>query len=381
MIPTDELHRRSDRWFIRRGLPQFVFDYRSDTDVWTRASPFLFITFFVLIVLGTLDADLFGAILLVGAAAVLLVGYAFLNVRRGRPFYSLPERVGPGFLIAYVAVPTGLSALATLSWQTPLATFVSALALLGISWVVTWIALIPLIIWAVRWTFLRLGDGVRVASRVLPLLLIFVTIIIFTTETWQVMGTLTPLWLWMTIALFLGTALVFIVGRVPAEIRELEAPPDRDSIVQACEGTPLGDVAARIDDFGPPVPLTRMQRVNAGVVITAAQAVQFALFGLVVWIFFTVVGVIAVSLPVQQLWMDGLGPVDVILQFGDDRVLSREGLRVATFIAGFSVLYAVVYSTTDGVYRQAFHDDIQRSMARAMSVRQAYLSYRADSPS
>ncbi len=378
MNSPSDLHSRADRWFIRRGLPQFVLDYRSDTDVWTRASPFLFVTFLLLIVGGSVEADAAGVLLVALAGCALVVGFVIANIRGGRRWYALPRRVGPGILIVYVAVPTVLSLLATRSWQAGLTTLLSALGLLALAWVVTWIALIPLVLWAVRWTFLRVGDASRLATRALPLLLVVVAIIFFTTEIWQVAGTLPAAWLWASIGLLLLVGFGFMMSRVPREIRELEAPADRAAIAAACVGTPLEHAVDGLGSAGEPESLTRMQRANVGVVIVAAQAVQFTLFGLVVWVFFVLLSVVAISLPVQQLWLTGLATVDVLWTLNGDHGLTREALRVATFIAGFSVLYAAVYSASDGTYRQAFHDDIQRSLTRAMCVRQAYLALKSE---
>ncbi|MFM9135193.1 MAG: hypothetical protein ACKOT0_07150 [bacterium] len=378
MSTPNDLHHRADRWFIRRGLPQFVLDYRSDTDVWTRASPFLFVTFLLLIVGGAVEADSAGTLLVALAGCAIAVGFVIANVRGGRAWYTLPRRVGPGVLIAYVVIPTALSLVATRSWQSGLATLGSALTLLALAWVVTWIALIPLLLWAVRWTFLRLGDASRLATRALPVLLVVVAIIFFTTEIWQVAGTLPAAWLWASIGLLLLVGFGLMVSRVPREIRELETPADRDVIEAACAGTPLEQAVGGLQGVGEPEPLTRMQRANVGVVIVAAQAVQFTLFGLVVWVFFVLLSVIAVSLPVQQLWLTGLANVDVLWTLNGDHGLTREALRVAAFIAGFSVLYAAVYSASDGTYRQAFHDDIRGSLTRAMSVRQAYLALKSE---
>lgn len=377
MSSPSDLHSRADRWFIRRGLPQFVLDYRSDTDVWTRASPFLFVTFLLLIVGGAVAADTAGILLVGLAGCALVAGFVIANIRGGRRWYALPRRVGPGILIAYVVLPTVLSLLATRSWQTGLATLLTALGLLALAWVVTWIALIPLLLWAVRWTFLRVGDASRLATRALPLLLVVVAIIFFTTEIWQVAGTLPAAWLWASIGLLLLVGFGFMMSRVPREIRELEAPADREAIESACVGTPLEQAVGGLRGVGQPEPLTRMQRANVGVVIVAAQAVQFALFGLVVWVFFVLLSVIAISLPVQQLWLTDLSSVDMLWTLNGDHGLTREALRVATFIAGFSVLYAAVYSASDGPYRQAFHDDIQGSLTRAMCVRQAYLALKS----
>lgn len=40
-----DLCGRTERWFVQRGLPHFIDEYRATTDVWTRAAPFLTLVF------------------------------------------------------------------------------------------------------------------------------------------------------------------------------------------------------------------------------------------------------------------------------------------------------------------------------------------------
>jgi hypothetical protein len=377
--PAIDLERAMDRWFFRRGLPQFALDHSSSTAVWTRASPFLFVSFLVLVVTSAADIRSVAGGVAVGAAAVLLlVAFAAANRRGGRPFYALPRRVGWGVLVAYVAVPTLLSGFASLGWLAPLVTVGVAVGLLALAWVVTWAALIPLIGWAARWTTRQFGSVVPLVTRALPLLLLFVTIIYLTTEVWQVAGTLPAQWLWLTIGLFILLGLCVIATRLPQGIRSLEAMGDRASIETACAGTPLAPVVAGIADLGEPRPLTRLQRLNIGVVMTMAQVVQVALFAVVVWAFFLLFGTIAVSIPVQSEWLGGINPVDVLWHLTPDRGLTRESVRVATFLAGFSAFYVTVYSASDATYHEHFYADIGRELERAMAVRQAYVAHNAE---
>jgi hypothetical protein len=371
-----DLQRAMDRWFFRRGLPQFALDRSSTTAIWTRASPFLFVTFLFLIATSAADIrGIAGGVAIAVAAVVLLVVFATVNRRAGRPLLALPRRVGWGVLAAYVVVPTLLSGFASLRWLPPLETVGVAVGFLAFAWVVTWAALIPLIGWAVRWTTRQFGSIVPLVTRALPLLLLFVTIIYLTTEVWQVAGTLPARWLWLTIGLFILLGLCVIAARLPQEIHSLEATGDRASVEAACAGTPLAPVVAGVADLGEPQPLTRLQRLNIGVVMTMAQVVQVALFGVVVWLFFLLFGTIAVSIPVQAEWLGGLNPVDVLWHLAPDRGLTRESLRVATFLAGFSAFYVTVYSASDATYREHFFADIGREMERAMAVRQAYAAH------
>ena len=41
-----ELASQTESWFVKRGLPHFIDEYRATTDVWTRAAPFLILIFF-----------------------------------------------------------------------------------------------------------------------------------------------------------------------------------------------------------------------------------------------------------------------------------------------------------------------------------------------
>lgn len=374
--PATDLQRAMDRWFFRRGLPQFALDHSSTTAIWTRASPFLFVSFLFLVVTSAADVrSIAGGVAVAVAAGLFLVAFGVVNLRGGRPFHALPRRVGWGVLAAYVVVPTLLSGFASLRWPPPLVTVGVAVGFLALAWVVTWAALIPLIGWAARWTTRQFGSVVPLVTRALPLLLLFVTIIYLTTEVWQVAGTLPARWLWLTIGLFILLGLCVIATRLPQGIHSLEATGDRASIESACAGTPLAPVVAGIADLGEPRPLTRLQRLNIGVVMTMAQVVQVALFGVVVWLFFLLFGTIAVSIPVQMEWLGGINPVDVLWHLTPDRGLTRESVRVATFLAGFSAFYVTVYSASDATYHEHFYADIGRELERAMAVRQAYVAH------
>lgn len=372
---VSDVHGATDRWFFRRGLPQFVLDYRSDTDVWTRASPVLVVTFFALALSPVVDIrGMVGGVLLGVVAVGLVVGWGVNNHRRGRRFLALPTRVGWGVLAAYVVIPTALTALATGSAGSTLSVGALALALLVVIWLVTWTALIPLVLWASRWMVMHIADLRRLITRALPLLLVIVTIIFLTTEVWQVAGSLSAGWLWATVGLLVAVAVAFIVARLPAEIARLEVIYDRDEIVRACEGTPLAPVVSTIADFGEAAPLTGLQRLNVLVVMTFAQGVQVALFAVVVWAFFVLFGAVAIAVPVQVTWLGDLEQVSVLWAWTSTHGVTQESLRVATFLAAFSALYATVYSASDAVYREHFFDDISREIDRAIAVRQAYLA-------
>ena len=127
------------------------------------------------------------------------------------------------------------------------------------TWIVTRYAVLPLLTWAIRYTFRGIGDLYRLATRALPLMLLFITFLFINTEVWQVAGPLAGSRLWSVIGLFALLGVVFILGRVPSETRLIESTTSAATVVEACAGTPLADIAASVQGIETPVPLTRRQ--------------------------------------------------------------------------------------------------------------------------
>jgi hypothetical protein len=377
---TGEQLRETERWFYRRGLPFLVEDYRSSTDVWTRATPFLVAAFFAMIVLATINGeDPWLALLGLGSALVLLAGYAVWNVRRGRRWSSLPRRVTWPVLAAFIAVPTLVAVVSDGSAAAVLESLALAAGVLLLTWVVTRYAVLPLLAWAVRYTFRGIGDLYRLATRALPLMLLFITFLFINTEVWQVAGPLAGIRLWTVIGLFVLLGVVFIVGRVPSETRLIESTTSAATVVKACEGTPLADLAAAVDGIETPVPLSRRQWANVGLVMTVAQLVQVSLFAVVVWAFFVLFGTLAIPFELQSLWLGGLTTVDVVWSIGDGYGVTRELLRTATFLGAFAGFYVTIYTATDSAYREHFYDRIRQDLERSLYVRRVYVAVRDQS--
>jgi hypothetical protein len=111
-----------------------------------------------------------------------------------------------------------------------------------------------------------------VLVRALSLLLFFLLVIFFTTETWQI-WTVPRLPKFLAAAgLFLVLAAGFLLLRLPGSVRELE----RDAELQG------GQMSAP-------------QRVNVGLVVFLSQFLQVAFVATAVWLFFVVFGSLLVS--------------------------------------------------------------------------------------
>lgn len=366
--------RSTERWFYRRGLPFLVEDYRSSTNVWTRASPFLAFMF-VVIVLGAAASfdDALGAVMGVVITVVIFTAYALWNRARGRRLLAVPERVTWPVLSAFVLVPGVVTVVSSRTWENTIDTVVFALIVLGLAWVLTRYAIVALCGWAIRYTVRGFSDLYRLTTRALPVLLLFIVFLFLNTEVWQVAGGLKTGHLWVVIALFIVFGIVFVVGRVPEEIRLIEAATTREQVIQACARTPLADVVPSLPDLDTPVSLNRRQKANIGLVMTVAQLVQVALFAIVVWLFLVLFGALAVSVSLQGIWMDGAAPIDVLWDSGQGYGVTRQLLRVSLFLAAFSGFYVTIYTTIDASYREHFYDRVRADLERSLSVRRAYV--------
>lgn len=369
--------RATERWFYRRGLPFFVEDYRSSTDVWTRASPALAVIFVIMVVVAaTTFDDLLGALAGMLLAAAFLIGYGVRNVRQGRSWRALPERVTWPVLAGFVLVPGAVAFASTRAVAATTEALVLAIVVLALAWVLTRYAVLALVGWAIRYTFRGVNDLYRLTTRALPLLLLFLTFLFLNTEVWQVAGGLEAAHLWLVLAMFIVFGVVFVIGRVPEEIRLIEAATTHDQVIRACQRTPLADVVGSLDDLDTPVGLNRRQKANIGLVMTVAQLVQVALFAVVVWAFLVVFGALAVSVSLQTIWMDGESPVTVVWDWGNGYGVSRQLLRVSLFLAAFSGFYVTIYTAIDAAYREHFYDRIRLDLERSLSVRRAYVLLR-----
>ncbi|MBK9741053.1 MAG: hypothetical protein IPO93_16500 [Actinobacteria bacterium] len=369
--------RAVERWFYRRGLPFFVEDYQSATAVWTRATPFLAVVFVVLVVGAALSFENAGGAVAAFVVTIALgIGYGAANRRRGSCWWSIPRRVSWPVLAGFVLVPTAVTFAASLDASVALDTAALAAVMLLLAWVVTRFAIVPLCGWAVRYTLRGFNDLYRLATRALPMMLLFITFLFLTTELWQVAGSLSAARLWLVVMLFGVLGVGFIIGRVPQEIDLIESATTRDQVVVACAGTPLADVVDALPGLDAPVDLTRRQRANIGLVMTVAQLVQVTLFAVVVWLFFVVFGALTVSTTVQASWMGSVSPIDVVWSWGSGFGVTRQLLRVSLFIGAFSGFYVTIYTAIDAVYREQFYDRIREDLERSLSVRRAYVALR-----
>lgn len=227
-----------------------------------------------------------------------------------------------------------------------------------------------MLVWAVKHVFQRSQDVFRLATRALPLLLLFMTFLFINTEVWQVAGSLAAPILWATVAFFVAVGVAFLAVRLPEELDRVDASFTNEYVVRACAGTPLEERVESLPGLSAPDPLEKRQRRNLLLVLLITQLVQVSLLAVAVWAFFVMFGAVAIGTDVQTTWLGQ--PPDVLISLGDGRAVTRELLRVSTFLAAFAGLYFTVYAVNDQTYREEFFSEITGRMERTLGVHRAY---------
>ncbi len=370
--PPAEHHRdQTDRWFLAQGVPHFIAGYSARTDVWTRAVPALSVLF----VLGLVGELGFAALTGLGTFVVgigLVVGvWLGLNRLRGQPVFALPRQVGRLEPVLFVAVPTVVSAVRSQTWIDPVLTVVVGSLILGLVYAVTSYGLVAI----TRFVMGELGVQLRllgsISSRAVPMLLLITMTIFITGETWQMAAKLRGLSFVATIGLFVVIGGLFLWTRVPEVIASVERFDHWGEVATLLEGTPLAGTA--VPGHGDPAepPVARGEWFNMAVLALTAQAVQITLVAIVVWVFFVLLGLVAVRPDTAEQWLGAPpDPILGVLAVGESRfAVTEEGLRVAAFLAAFAGLTFTVYLITDEAYRREFRTDVTDRLRQLLAVR------------
>ncbi|MEV4622868.1 hypothetical protein AB0J74_29670 [Asanoa sp. NPDC049573] len=371
------LVRQTERWFVRRGVPQMIARYEFRRHVLPRMVPYLALVAFVDIAwFGSLAAgaegrthDLIGlAAVVAGIAAWPLLAAWSRRVPRLSLFTAWTLLAGYAVLLA--AVP--LTAL-NKGWSVGGFTYyllVAVAATAGGYLAVTY-GLLPLLRSAVRHAIDDMRNSVRLQGRALPMLLFVTLFFFFTGELWQATNRLGWDRVGWVLLLFAAVTILASAGRLRDEIGRVEADLRPERLSHACERTPLSMVdMADVAPDGPlaPVRLTNGQVTNLLVILATRQLVQAAVVGLGLFGFFVLLGLLVVTEPTAAQWIGAapemVGRVPVAL------------LKNATVIAGFGSMYFAVNSMIDGEQRHQFFAPILDEVERILAVHAVYVTVR-----
>lgn len=369
---TDERPELNDieGFFLRNGLPHLSDDYDPREDTLTRLRPALVILFIIGLVF-VLRPDWpwwlrIPAVL--GGLGVAAAAIGLVNVARGRPFFSAPERVG--FVEALALVLAAPAAALALGEDVD---DVAYLALGAVGAAVALYALasfgvLSLLVHHARSSVSELRDAGAGALRAMPPLLAVLLFLSLSSETWQAFGQLEGWRFGWTIAAFftLITAILFL--GLGTERREICAPAVTPRLAERAKTTPARGLVER--GIEPAArKLTRIERVNLTLSLLITLLVRILVVGAVVGLFFGVFGVLVVDAELVQRWTGA--PPNIYFEIsisGREVAVTEELVRVATLLGSFAALYFAAVSLVERRNREQFVDDEVERLSRVMAA-------------
>lgn len=235
----------------------------------------------------------------------------------------------------------------------------------------------PILAFALSRTLGSLRYVAPMASRALPLLLVFVTFLFVNAEAWQMTSNLPFGLLWSTVMLMFGLAVLFLLVRLPEEVDRVDDAVDDDFVVRTCAGTPL-EAASRDVAADPSVDpqdhaeVTGFERWNLILVLLVIQSVQVLLLSTTVFVFFMLFGSLVMETETQLAWTQ-LTTLDEVPGLSH---VTWSLLKVSLFLASFSGFYFTVSAVTDDTYRRQFFSVVESQLERAVGMRAVYLATR-----
>ncbi len=370
----------TEAWFIRRGLPHFVFRYAATRNVLPRLIPLVALVFVleVAVVAPNRRYSTLGSVAAVFVGLAVLVGvWGLVNVLRGRHALRLPAKIGPLEVVVFVVGPSAIPLAFGGQWRSAVATGAINAALLAGVHVVTSYGLVPMTRWVVEQSVHQVRSITGVLVRALPLVFLIVIVVFVNTEAWQVASDLHWPVLLIVCGLFLLVGAVFAFIRVPGQIGEIEVDTwaERVELASDSPAGPLAVEVERLDERAREVPsLSRREWRNVQLVVLVSEGILVTVVGLGMFAFFVLLGALAITPSVIETWI-GRGP-DVLWTFrlfGEHLALTSELLKVCTFLAAFSALQFTVSLVSSGEQQEEYLHQLRGELREAFAVRAVYL--------
>lgn len=386
MATADARQRdRTERWFVRQGLPHLIDHYSVREDVLTRMFPFLGLVVFLelFLVFGDRWSGVGQALAFLAGVALMLGAFVIVNRLRGRPAWMMPDTVGaPEILLFFVltAIPTAIGADGARS-ENLLIVLGFNLSILVVGFVLTAWGIVPMLRWSLGQVWAQMNDIANLVMKSLPILLIFSAFIFLNAEMWQVANDFTMPYFFCVLGVVaaIGSAFVMLsVKRLTVDLARFSRWAD---VRPYCDDTPVADLVPADDDAAPDAPtLGRRAEWNVALLLFVSQAIQILLVALVITAFYLIFGLLTVrqdtllqwtTLTENELSADAFwgAPWSV---FGAELIFTRQLVLVAAFIGMMSGLQFAVQVVTDEAYRSEFAEGMTAEIREALAVRAVY---------
>lgn len=378
MTDLDEVRSETERWFTRHGIPHLIGVYGASRDVLNRAAPLLSLVFLAEIA-GSLNLRFTwwqNLLAFLAAAGIATAAVVLVNRLRGRRPLQVPDRFGWPETIGFLVVPPALPLIFGEQVQQAALMLAGNAALLGLIYVSTSYALIPLLGWSLQLARRLVFDIAAVLGRTLPILLLFSVFMFLNAEMWKVAAEIPLAFYLMTLGLFALIGTGFTLLRLPGVVSELSSFGSWQEVRRECRDTPVLDVVP--DDGGdvPDIPLDRPAGRNLRLVGLVSVGLQALFVSALVTGFYVLFGLLTIGRATFEQWVGAaptvLGPT--VSFAGGELFLPRELLVTAGFIGVVAGLQFVVTALTDAAFRAEFLDEAQSDLRRAFAVRAVYFS-------
>jgi hypothetical protein len=377
------LRDRTERWFVRQGLPHLIDHYSVREDVLTRMFPFLGLIVFLelFLVFGDRWQGASQAVALLGGMVLMLCAFVLVNRLRGRPLWMLPDRVGWPEMLLYIVLPCIPTAIGSQQALGENVLFIVGmnLVILAIGFILTSWGVISMMRWSLGQMVSQLNDIANLTMKSLPILLIFSAFIFLNAEMWQVANDFTlPFFACVAVlVLGLGSAFVMLsVRRITVDLARFSKWAD---VRPYCHATPVEEIVPANDADEPNAPaLGRRAEWNVALLLFVSQAIQILLVALVITAFYLLFGLLTVRETTLLQWtttMELTEAQDWVYRmrvFGADLIFTRQLVLVSAFIGLMSGLQFAVQLVTDEAYRAEYAEGMTEEIREALAVRAVY---------
>jgi hypothetical protein len=384
---TPELRQGIERWFARRGVPQLIEGYSSESAMDRRAAPLisLWLLFGTVRDWGTrpdwpLQLNAAG---IAGSIAWMGVAWLVISRLRHRPMLIRPSTFDLPDILAIALLPAVPAAVIDADAWEALRAFLGALTGVGVIYVIIGFGMIEIGSWAIERLWVQVTHIVELLARTLPVLLILVVFLLFAAEMWEVAHAMSWAELGLVLVVLLVVALLLVVITFRGQLIAMETREDDDGVLADASGTPAAPLVETCDgDVVPTPPLTWLERSNVALLVAIPQVLQAIAVGVVVMAFLVIFAIIAIPTTVQEAWIGAPPRVLLGMTLLDEaRVISEEMIVVCAVLGGIVGLYFSGLGITDPTYRSEGFDREVAGVREILAARALYLDALEAKPS
>lgn len=376
---TPELRQQIERWFARRGVPQLIEGYSSESAMDRRAAPLisLWLIFGTIKDWGTrpdwpIQMNAAGI-----ASTIAWMGIAWLVISRlrHRPMLIRPSTFDLPDIVSIAVLPAIPAAVIDADAWEAVRAFLGALTGVGVIYVIIGFGMIEIGSWAIERLWVQVTHIVELLARTLPVLLILVVFLLFAAEMWEVAHGMSWAELGLVLLVLFVVALLLVVITFRGQLIAMERRDDDEGVLADAAATPAAALIETSDgDVVPTPPLTWLERSNVALLVAIPQLLQAIAVGVVVMAFLVVFALIAIPTAVQEAWIGGPPRIVVGMTLLDEvRVLSEEMIVVCAVLGGIVGLYFSGLGITDATYRSEGFDREVAGVREILAARALYL--------